>query len=76
MFLVYRRRRGNMIQIFKILNDYVRIDKKIHFSKYEKGHEHADIEIKSSRNTQYDYQEGIICRKKMRLTEPRYPKKS
>ena len=35
--LVYRRRRGNMIQIFKILNDYVRIDK----NQFFKIREHA-----------------------------------
>ena len=34
--LVYRRRRGNMIQIFKILNDYVRIDKN-QFFKIREG---------------------------------------
>ena len=33
--LAYRRRRGNMIQIFKILNDYVRIDKKQFFKILE-----------------------------------------
>ena len=34
--LVYRRRRGNMIQIFNILNDYLRIDKN-QFFKIREG---------------------------------------
>ena len=34
--LVYRRRRSNMIQIFKILHDYVRIDKN-QFFKIREG---------------------------------------
>ena len=35
--LVYRRRRGNMIQIFKILNDYLRIDKNQFFKIREES---------------------------------------
>ena len=42
--LSYRRRRGNMIQIFKILKDYIRIDKDIFFKLREgsrtRGHDY------------------------------------